>query len=106
MRIAPACETLQSLIDDGDSGSFDFVFIDADKQNYLNYVNLACELLRTGGLIAIDNVLWGGLVIDASQQDVETKGIRATNESLAKDERFDISLVPIGDGVTLLRKRC
>jgi caffeoyl-CoA O-methyltransferase len=105
LRIAPATETLQSLINDGAAGSFDFVFIDADKQSYSNYVDLAEELLRPGGLIAIDNVLWGGLVVDESRQDEETKSIRAINRNLATDDRFDISLVPIGDGVTLLHKR-
>lgn len=105
LRIAPAMETLQSLVDEGASGDFDFVFIDADKLNYPNYVDLAWKLLRPGGMIAIDNVLWGGSVIDDYVQDAETKGIRETNANLATDERFDISMVPIGDGVTLLRKR-
>ena len=104
LRIAPAAETLQGLLDDGE-GEFDFMFIDADKSGYLKYIELGWSLIRSGGLIAIDNVLWDGLVIDDSIQDAETQAIRGVNEKLANDERFDISLVPIGDGVTLLRKR-
>jgi caffeoyl-CoA O-methyltransferase len=105
LRLAPAVETLQTLLDEGQQNSFDFAFIDADKGNYQNYVELCWQLLRPGGLIAIDNVLWHGTVIDASYQDDLTLAIRAINKKLHHDERFDLSLVPIGDGVTLLRKR-
>jgi caffeoyl-CoA O-methyltransferase len=105
LRLAPAVETLQTLLDEGQQNSFDFAFIDADKGNYQNYVELCWQLLRPGGLIAIDNVLWHGTVIDASYQDDLTLAIRAINKKLHQDERFDLSLVPIGDGVTLLRKR-
>lgn len=105
LRLAPASETLQTLVDEGQQNSFDFAFIDADKENYSNYVDLCWQLIRPGGLIAIDNVLWGGAVIDESYQDVSTLVIRDLNKKLHHDERFDLSLVPIGDGVTLLRKR-
>lgn len=104
LRLGPAIETLQQLVDEGGSGRFDFAFIDADKSNYVNYVELCYQLVRPGGLIAIDNVLWGGNVIDESQQDQDTAAIRALNERLYHDSRFAISLVPIGDGLTLLRK--
>ena len=105
LRLAPALETLQSLIDAGESGTFDFVFIDADKENYLGYYEKALVLLRKGGLIAIDNVLWSGAVADSSQQDASTKAIRAVNEKVLQDERVTISMLPIGDGLTLARIR-
>ncbi len=105
LGLGPAVESLQRLIDSGHAGTFDFAFIDADKSNYSNYVNLCHELVRPGGLIAVDNVLWSGRVIDPAEQDKDTLAIRALNEALHHDERFDLSLVPIGDGLTLLRKR-
>lgn len=104
LRLGPAVETLQQLVDGGQSGRFDFAFIDADKSNYDNYLELCYQLLRPGGLLAIDNVLWGGSVIDSNQQDEDTAAIRALNKRLHHDNRFAISLVPIGDGLTLLRK--
>jgi predicted O-methyltransferase YrrM len=105
LRLRPAVETLDALIAEGEAGRFDFAFIDADKKNYQTYYERALALVRTGGLIAIDNTLWSGKVVDTSIQDDDTKAIRALNERLHGDERIDLSLVPIGDGLTLTRKR-
>jgi predicted O-methyltransferase YrrM len=105
LRLAPAVETLDALIAAGHQGHFDFAFIDADKSNYQRYVDRALVLLRPGGVIAIDNVLWHGKVIDPSVNDADTVAIRSVNEKLLHDERVDLSLVTIGDGLTLLRKR-
>ena len=105
LRIAPAIETLDKLIAAGEVNTFDFAFIDADKSNYDNYYERALQLVRPGGLIAIDNVLWSGQVADSEIQDNRTNKIRALNEKIHQDERVTISLVPIGDGLTLARKR-
>ena len=105
LRIAPAIQTLSSLIDEGHAETFDFAFIDADKENYGAYVEHCLTLLRPGGLLAVDNVLWGGSVIDPENTRPSTRAIRALNDQLANDERIDLSLVPIGDGLTLARKR-
>jgi len=105
LRLGPAVETLDAMIAEGQSGSFDFAFIDADKPNYLAYYERALSLIRTGGVIAIDNVLWDGRVADKSVLDEHTVAIRQVNEHLHRDERIDLALVPIGDGVTLARKR-
>ena len=105
LRLAPAADTLQALVADGGAGTFDFALIDADKENYDRYYELCLELLRTGGLVAIDNVLWHGHVIDRSVSDEETTAIRAFNRALHGDSRVSLSLVPIGDGMTLARKR-
>jgi predicted O-methyltransferase YrrM len=105
LRLAPALETLDGLLQEGRTGNFDMAFIDADKENYLNYYERCLELLRPGGLIMVDNVLWDGSVIDVSNQKTETVAIRKLNEHVSQDSRVDISLVPIGDGLTLARKR-
>lgn len=105
LRLAPALDTLQSLIDGGEAGTFDFAFIDADKINYLNYYEKTLILLRKGGLIAIDNVLRGGNVADSSVSDSATCIIREMNEKLLADNRVTISMLAIGDGLTLARKR-
>ena len=104
LRIAPAIETLDRLLAEGEADTFDFAFIDADKSNYDNYYEQALKLVRPGGLIAIDNVLWFGQVADSQVQDNRTKKIRALNEKIHQDERVSISLIPIGDGLTLARK--
>ena len=104
LRLGPAVDTLDGLIADGNAGSFDFAFIDADKSNYANYYERALVLVRTGGLIAIDNVLWSGDVIDASKTDADTEAIRAFNRKLHADARVTLSLVPLGDGLTLACK--
>lgn len=105
LRLAPAVQTLDALLVEGQQESFDFGFIDADKENYLNYYERVLKLLRPGGLVAIDNVLWNGSVIDPDRNDVDTVAIRDFNAKLKDDERVDISLIPIGDGLTLARKR-
>jgi len=104
LRIAPALDTLDKLIKQH-QGNFDMAFIDADKSNYLNYYERCLELLRPGGLILFDNTLWDGDVADSTINDEDTIAIRALNDQLHKDERVSISLVPIGDGLTLARKR-
>jgi caffeoyl-CoA O-methyltransferase len=105
LRLAPALETLDQLIQAGETGTFDFAFIDADKENYTAYYEQVLKLLRPGGLIAIDNTLWSGSVIDPSCQDPDTRAIRAFNKALHTDTRVDISLVPIADGLTFALKR-
>ena len=104
LRIAPALETLEKLIDRGQENSFDFAFIDADKRNYDNYYERCLRLVRPGGLIAIDNVLWSGRVADPHDTDKRTIAIREFNQKLHQDKRVDISLVPISDGLTLAMK--
>ncbi|MBL8539546.1 MAG: class I SAM-dependent methyltransferase [Betaproteobacteria bacterium] len=105
LKLAPAVETLDRLLANGQSGTFDFAFIDADKPNYSNYFERSLRLLRQGGLIAVDNTLWYGRVADPENHDEDTEAIRRFNRSLHADARIDLSLVPIGDGVTLARKR-
>ena len=105
LQIAPAVETLKSKIEDGESNTYDFAFIDADKINYLNYYELCLDLIRSGGVIAIDNVLWGGSVIDSSRTDDDTKAIREINDFMVSDKRVNISMIPVGDGVTLAVKK-
>ena len=105
LRLGPALETLDQLLTEGGAGRFDFAFIDADKPNYDGYVERALHLVRPGGMIAIDNVLWSGRVADPSDNDESTVAIRELNEKLAADERVEVAMVPIGDGLTLLRVR-
>lgn len=105
MRVGDAVATLTRLVESGESGTYDFVFIDADKQNYENYFELALALLRPGGLVVVDNVLWHGAVIDDSAQDEETVALRAFNLRYSNDKRVDISLVPFADGLTFAVKR-
>jgi caffeoyl-CoA O-methyltransferase len=105
LRLGPAVATLDALLAKGAAGSIDFVFIDANKTDYDAYFERALRLLRPGGLIAVDNVLWGGSVADPTVDDEDTNAIRALNRKLAADERVSLSLLPIGDGLTLARKR-
>ncbi len=105
LRIGPALDTLQKLIDKGLSNTFDFSFIDADKINYDNYYELCLKLLRPGGLIAIDNVLWSGDVVDERINDIDTESIRSLNKKIYIDKRVDVSILPIGDGLTLALKK-
>lgn len=105
LRLGPALATLDALLAAGEEGSFDLAFIDADKENYARYYERALELVRPGGLIIVDNVLWGGSVIDPAKQDPDTVAIRAFNFAVGADERVELSLVPIGDGLTLAMKR-
>lgn len=104
LRIGPALATLDSLIAGGQAGSFDIVFIDADKTNYANYYERALQLVRRGGLIATDNTLWDGSVIDPDDTDPDTEAIRAFNRKLHTDDRIALTLATIGDGVTLACK--
>ncbi len=105
LRIAPALETLDHLLADGHANTFDFAFIDADKSNYAGYYERAIQLVRPGGLIAIDNVLWSGRVADPDVQDNRTAAIRAFNEKLHQDERILPCMVAIADGLTLALKQ-
>jgi predicted O-methyltransferase YrrM len=105
LHIAPAVDTLDRLLAEGQANSFDFAFIDADKSNYDRYYERALQLVRVGGLIAIDNVLWSGAVADPSINDTRTEAIRALNQKLHQDPRITLSLVPIADGLTLAIKR-
>lgn len=104
LRLAPALDTLKQLLSNS-KGEYDFIFIDADKKNYDQYYEYCLDLLKSGGVIAIDNVFWGGSVADQSQQDDDTVAIRTLNKKLHDDERVELSIVPIGDGLTLARKR-
>ncbi|QIR37456.1 SAM-dependent methyltransferase [Tolypothrix sp. PCC 7910] len=104
LHIAPALDTLDKLLQAGEAGTFDFAFIDADKSNYDAYYERSLQLIRPGGLIAIDNVLWSGRVADPQVQDNRTKRIRAFNQKLHQDPRINLSLVPIADGLTLAVK--
>ena len=105
LRLGPALETLQSLINEGHHNGFDLAFIDADKANYPHYYETCLQLVKPGGLIAVDNVLWGGSVIDEADQTEDTQAIRSLNQMLHKDERVSVSMVPIADGLYLARKR-
>jgi caffeoyl-CoA O-methyltransferase len=105
LRLAPALSTLDALLADGSAESFDFAFIDADKEGYDAYYERCLRLLRRGGLIAVDNALWNGSVADPSRDDEDTRAIRALNQKVAGDARVTMSLVPIGDGLLLARKR-
>ena len=102
LRLGPAADTLAAMPADA---SYDLAFIDADKPNYATYVDLLHSRLRTGGLICVDNVLWGGRVLDAAIDDENTVAIRKFNDAVAADDRWDCQLLPLGDGLTLLRKR-
>jgi predicted O-methyltransferase YrrM len=104
LRLAPATQTLSELIQNGGSGQYDFAFIDADKTGYDDYFELTLELLRPGGLIALDNCLWGGNVIDENDQDPDTKAIRELNDKISQDRRVQAYLAPIGDGIYLATK--
>ncbi len=104
LRIAPALATLDELITAGNAGAFDFAFIDADKINYLAYYERALTLVRSGGLIAVDNTLWGGQVIDKKSKSEDTQAIRQFNDRLRSDLRVQLALLPIGDGLTLALK--
>jgi caffeoyl-CoA O-methyltransferase len=105
LRLAPALQTLDTLLAEGRAGRFDFAFIDADKDNYIAYYERLLQLLRPGGLIVVDNVLWDGKVADPANEEPDTVAIRAFNEHVCKDKRVTLSLVPIGDGLTLAMKR-
>lgn len=101
LRLGDAVDSLQALLEQDQAGAFDFAFIDADKERYQRYYEYALELVRTGGVIAVDNVLWSGAVADPEDTRASTEALRAFNRRLRDDSRVDVSVVPIGDGVTL-----
>ena len=105
LRIGPAVDTLKAIRDAGEESTFDFGFIDADKTNYRSYYEHVLALLRTGGLLLIDNVLWGGSVANPDKTDEDTEAIRALNTFLHHDDRVSLSMLPVGDGLTLALKR-
>lgn len=105
LRIAPANETLDALLAAGEADAYDFAFVDADKAGYDGYYERLLRLVRPGGLIALDNTLWGGAVLDENTEDEDTRAIQALNTKLAGDERISLCLLPVADGVTLARRR-
>jgi predicted O-methyltransferase YrrM len=105
LRLAPALDTLKALLASGSAGTFDYVFIDADKENYDAYYERSLELVRQGGLMVFDNMLWGGAVADGRKRDLDTLALKAINAKLHNDKRIDLTLLYIGDGITLARKR-
>jgi predicted O-methyltransferase YrrM len=105
LRLRSARDTLDELVKTGEAGTFDFAFIDADKTNYENYYERALQLLRVGGLIAIDNTIWSGRVADPKEQDADTVAIRRLNEKVFRDERVTLSMLTVGGGLTLAMKR-
>jgi predicted O-methyltransferase YrrM len=105
LRLQPAARTLAELVSAGGANQFDFAFIDADKPGYIGYYEQLLRLLRPGGLILADNTLWSGRLAEAGTTDEDTVALRAFNDRLHADQRIDLSLVPIGDGITLARKR-
>ena len=105
LRLAPALDTLADLLQSGEAGSFDFIFVDAVKEEYSAYYPLNYRLLRSGGMMAIDNVLWGGDVANPDNQTAETIAIRVFNKMVHEDDKVDMCMLPIGDGLTLIRKR-
>lgn len=105
LKLQAAVNTLDQLLDQQNHNTFDFAFIDADKTNYMTYYEKSLQLLRPGGMIAIDNVLWGGRVANEQNQDAETQAIRELNAMIATDERVDIAMLTLGDGLTLAMKK-
>jgi len=105
LRLGPALETLDQLLGSGAGGAYDFAFIDADKENYAAYYERCLTLLRPGGVVAVDNALWGGSVADPARDDASTRAIRELNARVCGDARVSATLVPIGDGLLLARKR-
>jgi len=105
LHLQPALETLHTLLNKGAHESFDFAFIDADKINYAAYFESCLKLIRPGGLIVVDNVLWGGSVIDGANREESTASIRVFNQQLSTDSRIELNMLPVADGITLAMKR-
>jgi len=104
LRLGPAVSSLQRMISSGEKGSYDLVFIDADKGNYGEYYECALQLLRKGGIVAVDNVFWHGRILDEDDHDTDTVAIRNVNEKIRTDKRVSAVMLPIADGVSLCRK--
>jgi len=104
LRIAPALETLDAMLANGEAGQYDFAFIDADKTNYVAYYERCLQLVHSGGIVAVDNTLWGGSVADSSKTDEDTQAIRALNSKIQNDQSVTSCLIPIGDGLHLALK--
>jgi len=104
LRIGKAVDTLTAMVEDGEAGQYDFAFIDGDKKNYVNYYELCLQLVRPGGVIAIDNMLWSGRLVDQSLDDPASNAIRSLNEMIRDDTRVDSSLLPIGDGLAMVHR--
>jgi len=104
LHLGPALQSRDELLGNGLAGTYDFAFIDADKTNYPGYYERALKLVKPDGLIAVDNVLWGGNVIDPDKNDADTRAIRTLNEAMRDDERISLCMVPIGDGLSLARE--
>ena len=105
LKIAPAVQTLQSMISNDQANTFDFAFIDADKKGYDNYYELCLKLLRSGGIVVLDNMLWDGAVADTTIQDETTQSLRKMNEKISQDDRVNACLLTVGDGLMLARKK-
>lgn len=105
LRLAPALDTLTGLLTEGCNEDFDFIFIDADKNNYMQYYQLSLQLLRPGGLIVVDNVLWSGRVLNSQTNDIDTQAIIEFNQFVHQDKRVDLSMLAVADGLTLIRKK-
>ena len=105
LRLAPALETMDALLAQGGSATFDFAFLDAVKTEYAEYLEHVARLLRPGGMVAVDNVLWSGRVADSAVRDADTRALRSFNAALHQDERFDVATIPVADAVTLARLR-
>ncbi len=105
LRICDANEEIEKVLADNGPDSFDFAFIDADKSSYMNYYEKCLQMVRPGGIICVDNVLWYGRVIDEEDKTHQTEAIRVINEHIHNDDRVDMSMLPIGDGLTVVRKK-
>ena len=103
--LGPALDTLNRLLAEGGAGTYDFAFIDADKTNYPAYWEKCIELIRPNGIILIDNVLWHGRLVDPAVRDADTEALRTINQQVFRDERVDVALIPVADGLTIARKR-
>lgn len=105
LHLAPALDTLDSVLANGQAGTYDYAFIDADKENYIGYYERCLALLRPGGLMLVDNVLWSGTVADEANQEPDTLALRAFNRHVHQDDRVELSMLPLADGLSLLLKR-
>lgn len=104
LRLAPALTTLDALLSEGQADSFDFAFVDADKANYDGYYERCLRLVRKGGVVAFDNVLWSGRIVDETSEDADVRALRALNDKLYTDPRVDVSMLTVADGLTLARR--